>query len=84
MRAFCLPLSTRGLREPSAGYGVRDLRRANLSLAPLPRFSRPVLTLRPEEPKGRAGGVSHSGDSPEAVVGSRDEHRAADHAEFRN
>jgi hypothetical protein len=42
------------------------------------------LTLGPKEPKARAAGVGHSGDPPEAVVGSLGKHLAAKRANFRD
>ena len=65
-------------------YAVGDLLPAHFVVGVTRLACRHVLTLRPEEPKARAGGVGHSGDPPEALVGSLGEHCAAERADFRD
>ena len=78
------PLSIDGPRVPPDDYGAGDLLPVNFVGGVIRLACRHVLTLRPEEPKARAGGVGYPGDPAEAVVGSLGEHCAAECADFRD
>jgi hypothetical protein len=80
----CSPLSVVGLGDNPNACGVGDRLPAHFAVGFTRLACRHVLTLGLEEPKARAGGVGHSGDAPEAVVGSLGEHRTAKRGDFRD